>query len=286
MSNRSRPIVILGAARSGTKFLRDILGVSSAVAATPYDLNYIWRTGNESYPDDALPQSLCHDHIREHIKSELLKAAGIGEGSDHRRLVEKTVSNTVRVPFVARVFQDADFVHIIRDGRAVVASSLRQWQAGTDWRYLLRKARTFPLRNFRYGLWYLRGQLRAPRLAPKWKVWGVRYPGIDADMRRFPVAVICGRQWLNSVSSVREICGNGGMPRYREIRYEDLIASDTALAELAEWLNLPDVSTVVDRYRATLSVTPERPWSDVLLPNERDAVLNDIEPLLRTLEYV
>ena len=29
------------------------------VAATPYDLNFIWRTNNESHPSDALPADLC-----------------------------------------------------------------------------------------------------------------------------------------------------------------------------------------------------------------------------------
>ena len=53
MSERS-PVFIIGAARSGTKFLRDVLAASPEVACVPYDVNYIWRYKNENYPHDAL----------------------------------------------------------------------------------------------------------------------------------------------------------------------------------------------------------------------------------------
>jgi hypothetical protein len=41
--NDAGPIFLVGAARSGTKFLRDILVAGQGTAAVPYDLNYIWR---------------------------------------------------------------------------------------------------------------------------------------------------------------------------------------------------------------------------------------------------
>ena len=185
-SQPGKPIVILGAARSGTKFLRDTLNASRRVAATPYDLNYVWRTGNESYPTDALPPDLCDDRIREKIGRALMSAAGLRPG-DERRLVEKTVSNTLRVGFVARVLPGADFVHIVRNGRDVTASSLTRWLKPLDLRYLAAKARSFPLSNYRYAFWFLGNLLRPRRQSRGRAVWGVRYPGIDADVNALPV---------------------------------------------------------------------------------------------------
>jgi hypothetical protein len=48
-------VFVIGAARSGTKFLRDVIGASPYAAVVPYDVNYVWRGGNEGFPDDALP---------------------------------------------------------------------------------------------------------------------------------------------------------------------------------------------------------------------------------------
>ena len=53
------PIFIIGAARSGTKFLRDCLLGDPRICAVPYDVNYIWRYGAATGSDDVLtPEGL------------------------------------------------------------------------------------------------------------------------------------------------------------------------------------------------------------------------------------
>jgi len=57
------------------------------------------------------------------------------------RLVEKTPSNTLRVPMLAQAFPDARFLFIIRRGEDVVSSLMEGWRnwsgtpEGEDWRY-------------------------------------------------------------------------------------------------------------------------------------------------------
>src|SRR4051812_20775701 len=41
-----QPVIVIGAARSGTKLLRDSLATHADVARVPYDVNYVWRFGN------------------------------------------------------------------------------------------------------------------------------------------------------------------------------------------------------------------------------------------------
>jgi len=280
----SRPVIILGAARSGTKFLRDTLAASRSLAKTPYDLNFIWRTDNESYRSDDLPVDLCSEATAGKIRSGLQHAAGIRAG-DQRRLLEKTVSNTLRVGFVARVFPNADFVHIIRDGRDVVASSVLQWTKPADFRYLAKKLRTFPLRNYRYALWFVanRLKLRAKSDAPA--IWGVRYPDIDADASELPVPVICGRQWVASVAGVQQAREEDPTLRIRSVRYEDLIRSADELVSLVRWLGLPDEQTILDRYSATIRAGSRRNWQDVVSEDQVEAVLGEIGPMLASLGY-
>ena len=146
-------VILIGAARSGTKFLRSLLGVDAKVGEVPYDVNYIWRYGNEAYPDDALPVSLAAPRIKAYIRRLLSKQASMGTARSI--LVEKTVSNTLRIPFVREVFPEARFIHLIRSGRDVTESAMRMWLSPPDWRYLLQKARSFPVSNFGYAAWYL-----------------------------------------------------------------------------------------------------------------------------------
>ena len=280
-----RPIIILGAARSGTKFLRDTLAASRDVAATPYDLNFVWRTNNESYPSDALPADLCDSATARRIIAGLRRAAGM-KADDDRRLVEKTVSNTLRLGFVARVFPNADFVHIIRDGRDVVASSVEQWTKPVDLRYLARKFGAFPLRNYRYALWYLRNRLKFRPQSGTESIWGVRYPGIGADIASLPLPVVCAKQWLASVTSVQRAQQDNDGLRLKVIRYEDLVGSESALNELVQWLDLPDLNEIQERYRRTIRPEFANSWRHAAPAEDADAVLLEIRPMLQKLGYV
>lgn len=284
-SQSSRPIIILGAARSGTKFLRDTLGASHETALVPYDVNYIWRSGNEAVQHDALDASLATEPIIKRVKSGLARVAGLC-ADDQRRLVEKTVSNTLRLDFVARVFPDADYVHLVRDGRAVLESSLRQWRAPADWHYLMRKVRAFPLRNYRYAFWYMRNRTRAwGRGGVRVPVWGARYPGIECDVQQFGIAMACARQWVRSVTSVQEALQRLPTVRVHELRYESLISDRRVLEGLVRWLGLQHSDAVLERYVQTVSSRPSVAWEAGLSAREVTAVQFEITPLLRRLGY-
>ena len=53
-------IIIVGAARSGTNMLRDILCFFNGVETWPCDeINYIWRYGNASFPTDGFSRDMA-----------------------------------------------------------------------------------------------------------------------------------------------------------------------------------------------------------------------------------
>ncbi|TWT34016.1 Sulfotransferase domain protein [Posidoniimonas corsicana] len=243
----SPPIVILGAARSGTRFLRSVIAASRAVGATPYDMNFVWRHGSESCPHDALPAAWVTERSASFIRNRLRDAAGL-RTDDARSLVEKTVSNTLRAPYVQRVLPAARFIHLIRDGRDVVESSMRCWRDPPRASYLLKKLRAYPLGScLPYALKHgLRTARRAAGFSDAVSSWGPRYPGIDQDYANHPLALVCARQWQCCLDSFDEARGRISPDKLLEIRYEDLVThpSQTAL-KLAEWLQLPDAHTVV-----------------------------------------
>ncbi|MFZ2507561.1 MAG: sulfotransferase, partial [Steroidobacteraceae bacterium] len=182
MSDRRRMLILICAARSGSKYLRDLLGVSAECAVVPYDINYVWRHGNDSAADDALPPEAAGERQTSYIRQVIPRMAGVRNKRDTRLVVEKTVSNSLRVPFVAQIFPDARYVHLVRDGRAVAESARRIWHEPQSNDYLLDKLRYFPLRNYRYAFWYLRNRLRMATGSSGPTVWGPRYPGIEQDL--------------------------------------------------------------------------------------------------------
>lgn len=289
MTNTPCPpaIIIIGAGRSGTKFLRGVLAASKATATVPYDVNYIWRQGNENAPSDELDPATCTEGMARAIRLALMRQAGMGRNESHRLLLEKSVPNALRVPYVARVFPQARFIHLIRDGRDVVESAYRNWTARPDFRYLLGKARTFPLRNWRYALWYgghlMAGSSGDRRLA---RTWGPRYLGIDRDLQALPLEVVAARQWMRCIERAREGLAALAAEQVLEIRYEDLARSSAPLEHAARFLDLPDSPAVVARYKARLQAPgPQAGWQKTFTGEQRRRVLDEIGPTLDELGY-
>ncbi|MGH7690051.1 MAG: sulfotransferase family protein, partial [Gemmatimonadaceae bacterium] len=196
----SRCLVLVGAARSGTKLLRDLIAEHPAVDRVPYDVNYIWRLGNDSVPHDELGVELATPRVRARIRRHILN---FSRGAPW--LVEKTVSNTLRVDFVDAVFPfpDALYVHLVRDGRDVAESAARQWTAPPDWGAMLRKLPGFPLSMIGgYGMRYAAAALRRAtgrdvvHAAP---VWGPAHRDIQHDLTTRPLLDVCALQWQASV---------------------------------------------------------------------------------------
>src|SRR5699024_6004984 len=111
---------------------RGVLAAPDNFYATPFDSNHVWRIGNANAPDDLLVPSSVEDSTARVIQDALWKLAAPQGGAENSVLVEKTVSNTLRPDFVERVLPGARYILLIRDGRDVVESSYRMWNAPPD----------------------------------------------------------------------------------------------------------------------------------------------------------
>ena len=204
--------------------MRDVLAAAADVGAVPYDVNFVWKHGHGSVPHDVLdPASLTARHRR--FVTQYLDRYAAGSPPV---VLEKTVGNTLRVPYLAAMFPDASFVHLVRDGVDVIESTRRQWQEPTDRGYLVEKGRHFPLRLLpTYGVSFARAQLRGRASgdeASSVRSWGVRYPGIDADVRTEPLLTVCARQWRESVCRAAAALEAVSAPVV-QVRYEDLVVA-------------------------------------------------------------
>ncbi|MCC7075671.1 MAG: sulfotransferase [Acidimicrobiia bacterium] len=276
------PIVIIGAARSGTKFLRDVLAASEAVHAIPYDVNMIWRLGNErsdsdAYGPDSLSSREC-SRIRRYLeKAGRMRDDGTG------RLLEKSVSNTLRVGLVDRVLPDAQFVHLVRDGRAVAESARRQWESSSEPGYLARKVRSLPVfPTVRYAASQLLERVTGRGVGTP---WGPRYPGVVQDMAHKSTLEVCAIQWRECIGRARADLDGLGPARVREVRYEALVADETALGSLTEWLGIPDPERVRSRFRRDVETDGLDRWKRALTPDEHVVLDILLGSMLRELGY-
>ncbi len=278
----SAPIIIIGAARSGTKFLRDLLALADDLRAVPYDANYVWRYKADGCPHDQLnPESITDKQIM-FIRKSLFTMAKLGEND---RLLEKTVSNTLRIPYVDAVFPDARYVHLIRDGRDVTESAMRQWQAQPDIKSLWAKLRAMPLSNLGYAFRFAGNFIRGLGAGRKGgKLWGPRFEGIAKIANTAPLAKTCALQWARSVEMASRDLAKLPAARVFTIHYEDLVKDDEALQKLINHLHLSGSERILAGWKDRVYSGPATAWQQ--LPKDDQKVISAaIGPLLTEQGY-
>jgi hypothetical protein len=241
-----RAIIVVGAPRSGTTLLGQLLGEHPALAHVE-EPRLTWRFGNDGksdmlMPDDARPE-VCR-HIRNAFETAVRTAS-------RHRLIEKTPSNSLRMGFVDRVLPGCQFVHIIRDGVESTLAIRKFWQEhahGVNPRKLVERLREIRPRQLPY---YLREFVRraAPRpLAGMVRkpVWGPRIPGIDGLLEDLELIDVCALQWRMCVETARHYGRSLPQNRYMECRLEELSAQ--RLREILAFCQLEDSPEVWDAF--------------------------------------
>jgi hypothetical protein len=136
----ARPIFIVGSPRSGTTLLRLMLDAHPHISCGPetsflIDMERIVRHHWSHIELYGFSREYWRDKIARFFASfQVEYAARRGK----RRWADKTPHYTPHMDFIAALFPDAQFVHIIRDGRDVVASCRQRWGYGSAFRGIQR----------------------------------------------------------------------------------------------------------------------------------------------------
>ena len=217
------PLVIIGAPRSGTNMLRDVLTQFAGVATWPCDeINYIWRHGNLRYPSDEFAADLANPGVQRYVRAQF---EWVANRYGAQVVVEKTCANSLRVPFVDRVVPDARYVFIRRDGLDAVGSAMQRWRAELDIPYLVRKARFVPLFDLPYySLRYLGARTyRLLSREGRVGVWGPQLDNMHGLLASRPLDEVCALQWQRCVESSAEAFEELDPGRWIELGYEDFV---------------------------------------------------------------
>ena len=260
-----RPVFIVGAPRSGTSMLQQVLRNHPEFWSMPSESDVIWdkfchpalrdwesevlRADDLTHDDREAIHQLFEAYIRPAtfwqpfektnviwsfrrspairrlmrlaFETLLPVIARMKDRSQPKRLLEKTVSNSLRITYVDNVFDDARFIFAVRDGRNSVNSLIQAWR--------------HPDRFFTYDV---PTKLRMPGYSHnRWKF--VLPPGWREYTDR-PLAEVCAFQWRAcNEAMLAETAKERFNGRVLRVRLEDLTTDPgQQLAEIASFLEL------------------------------------------------
>lgn len=278
------PVIAVGTHRSGTTFLGQVLEQHPDVAFWE-EPRHVWVRGNASRPDDVLTAADARPAV---VRSIRRRFAEHQRRLGKPRFAEKTPSNCLRLPFVDAVFPNAIYVHIYRDGRAVVNSTARLLERATPNRAAMvqRLLGTPPwewpayANRFAHTVW---AKLRGGRMS----FWGPRPPGWQGWLEAGdPPSVVLAKQWRCTIEPVLEFRERVEPERWLDFRYEDL-ASDPRghVARILEHCGLEQRPEVLDFVEERTDRSRAEGWRSELGGDSLEEMRPILEPALERLGY-
>jgi sulfotransferase family protein len=251
-----RPLFIVGAARSGTTFLGD------SIAQLP-EISYHHEPRATKAAGRYVYERLWGFRQSRWFYSMVYRWLLRTQFEGGLRFAEKTPKNSFLIPFLARAFPGSQFIHIVRDGRDAAVSHLKE-----PWLYQASKGS--PIRDGPYAHWWVEPERRAEFES-------------TTDLHRVIWA------WRRYVEAVMRDGPALGAERYREVRYEALVADPRAEGERI--LDFLGISAARSRtaFLAALErahTTSVGAWRAQLNPAERSIIEDEAGELLGELGYL
>lgn len=249
-----QPVIIVGAPRSGTNMLRDVLTSAPGIGTWGGDeINPLWKHGNLDIGHDELPVERATPELSAYMHRHF---ASVGRRTGSEVVVEKTCAVSLRVPFTRALFPEAKYVFIRRDGIDAAASTMKRWNAPFDLRYTLRKARYVPPSDVPRHLRDLVAKKISQRQhgevgdesrdqqVSTW--WGPRPHDYERLQVQHPLEELAFVQWQRCVEGAA--AGLAGLPSSQllEVTYEEFVADPGAgTARLLAFLGRPELGDAV-----------------------------------------
>ncbi|MCH7792499.1 MAG: sulfotransferase [Planctomycetes bacterium] len=276
----NEPVILIGTQRSGTTWLGRILSNDRDVAYWP-EPRHIWTHGNAYRKDDILSAEDATPKIRAWIRRKVERFV---RRRGKRRLLEKTPSNCLRLPFVRAVFPEARIVLLIRDGRSVLNSTDRILEAGVPTHRIVQRAMETPLSEWPAYVPRTVSTLKRKIMRQKLSYWGPRPPGWQEWLAVHTPIEVLARQW--SATITRAVEDAEGDPGVLKIRYERLVRTpDAEMRRLVEFCRLTDGDALVQRASESARADRADAWRSEVEPAQLESVRSILEPALNRVGY-
>lgn len=290
---KSEVAIIVGAPRSGTNMLRDVLTSLEGFATWPCDeINLMWKHGNLDVEHDELAEEHARPEVVAYLRSQFEK---LGRKYGAHTVVEKTCATSLRVGFTAEVFPDAKYIFIRRDGVDAAPSAMKRWNAPFDLVYTLKKVRWVPRRDLPRHLidfgskkikqWLAgdSGRVDADLKVATW--WGPRPADFRQIQRENSLDEAATIQWQRCVERSREDLRHLPSRQVIEVVYEEFVRDPVReLERVLDFLGHPEAMD--DSAVSGVSTGSVGKGRDQLGPEAADRLDRLVHETLASLGYV
>lgn len=252
-------VFIVGSERSGTTLLGEILHKHKDISQW-YEPYFVWDRHFRKYPHDERTAQDATPEVCRQIYTDFINYK---QKAGNKIIIDKSPRNSLKIPFIRRIFPHARFIHIIRDGRDVTLSINKEWMRRRSAVYDVQKDNHLNYKNalqviFRWlsrqpsmkyklrAFWFeTHGHLfnkskNLHRLRWKGKIgWGPRFEGWQRIYEQSSLLQFNAYQWLNCVDKIMAFWPVIPQDEKLEIRYEELLQKgNKVLTKILDFLEV------------------------------------------------
>jgi len=271
------PVFVVGCSRSGTTLTYETLAAAPRFLKFGWEIPQFWDglygPLNNGWASEAAGAEQARPEHRNAAFRYFYQRLGAGW------VLDKTCINVMRIPYLHKLFPQAKFVFIQRDGRDNVSSMMDGWRMGrTDGRFELSQFfGPFPEEVAING-----GEFRE---------WCFFLPPGWRDYNRASLEEVCAFQWLSANRLALEAKRTVPADQWIHLRYEDVFERPVEMfREAFDRLGVPFTPEIETRCRdlQPTSVVRGKPkkqkWRESN-PEAIERILPMIAPLMRELGY-
>jgi len=304
MTSSSSFVFIVGSPRSGTTLLQNLLNHHPQIAEW-YEPYYLWE---KFFP---VPESDIWDNnylTKKNINRISTEFNLYRKKTKRPIIVDKTPTNSFNIDIISKIFPEAKFIHIIRDGRDATLSIQKEWKKRADivkeknfirymalifnmlkrqrfWRYRF-MAVSYELKcNFTSKLLFKPSTYLNKSRWKGYPGWGPRFKGWQSFLETHSILEFNAMQWVKSVEAVLNSWDILPEQNKVDIYYEELIQSPQET--LSTIFNCIGVKASSDFYETIPKINKKNfnKWKTDFSQEEIQKIKPILSPLLERLGY-
>src|SRR5574337_543154 len=273
------PVFVIGCSRSGTTVTFETIAASGQFLHFDYELPQFWNSLrgplNNGWASEAVDAAEAVPEHRDRALTYFYARLGAGP------VLDKTCINTMRVSYLHKLFPQAKFVFIQRDGRDNVSSMMDGWRLGRS--------------DGGFGLEKFLGPSPEPVAinGGEFREWHFFLPPGWGDYNHASLEEVCAFQWLSMNRLALDAARQIPPAQWIRVRYEDIFERPADMfREVFERLDLPftdamraHCSGLVSRPTSVVKGKPKRQKWKESNPAAIERILPTITPLMREMGY-
>lgn len=298
-------VFLVGSQRSGTTILGEILDKHPDISQW-YEPLFVWDRFFRNHPHDERTADDATPEIIEQISRDFLNYKR-KKGS--KIIFDKSPQNSLKIPFIKKIFPNSRFIHIIRDGRDATLSINKEWKRRQSIINPLSDKKKYDyikafkvIRNWLRRQPFLKDKIRAlwfethgniinmnahfNRLRWNGMVgWGLRFKGWQDIISHTTMLQFNAYQWVKCVEAVKK--GLETIPEKDKLdfRYEDLLGNEReVLSRIMHFLDLEENEDFYYSIPALNKVNYNK-WRKEFTPQQIEEILDILAPGLLLYNY-